>query len=573
MRHATKPGSRAWRRARIGAVAVGLAVAACSDPGPATPEPPPAGPGPTFFIGDQFTATTRASQAVVDAGTIWLLDANGDFVFGVVPSANWNAQTGLSLAWAQVPGAVKYRVMARNAVTSPTAWKELTVVDAPDPLLEPTVVATGVNPWAVGLGTGGSPWSFGNHVEFAIASEGEDGVVSSSDLSDVLDSADGFPGVLTEVEIDPAGLNVPFDPGEERGATFARTIRLGFSEPMRTDTHPTLTSQSANLSVREVTAHAWGADATAPSATPSSAASHAFLKLVLTVKGACSDVLVPRSPGDVILLVRDTSFFAPGAGARLLFLDGATGALLGEAAGVAGTDASLRAVALETAIAVDLPAGSLACAISGGILPVPHLVAEAGIRVTVTDASPYFVGEQVVVYEPAGGAGPIHDLRTVDGVDSVTGELVLSDSLSPGHGTESVVVPLNGLGGEVALRPSVLLALQRDAVGGPDTELVSALPENVMVGDTVLVDADGRLETTPDQAQATVKQVRFAPAAGSPHALVLDLPASLMLFHGRAAVIGMGDSFLVGGTRDTTAAAATPLDPHGDQFSPDGRRY
>ncbi len=573
MRHVTSPERRPWLPARLGMAALGLAVAACSDPGPATPEPPPAAPGPTFFIVDQFTATTRASKAVVDAGTIWLLDANGDFVFGAVPSAHWNAQTGLALAWAQVPGATKYRVMARNGVTSPTAWKELAVVAAPDPQLEPTIVATGVNPWAVGLGTGESPWSFGNHVQFAIASEDANGVVSANALSDVLDSADGFPGVLTDVAIDTAGLPVPFDPQEQRGATFAKTIRLSFSEPMRTDAPPSLTSQSANLTVREVTAHAWGSEPAVPSATPSSAASHAFLQLLLTVKGACSDLLVPRSTGDVIFLVRDPSFFAPGANSRLLFLDGATGALLGEATGVAGTDPSLGAVALDAALAVDVPAGALACAISGGPVQVPHVVAEAGSRVTVSDASLYFVGEQVAIHEPpAGGAGAIHDLRTVTGVDSLTGELLLSEPLSPGHGTESVVVPLNGLGGEVALRPSVPLVLQRDAVGGPDTELVVAAPANVMVGDTVLVDADGRLETTPDQAQATVKQVRFAPAAGPP-ALVLDLPGSMLLFHGRAKVIAMGDSFLVGGTRDTTAAAATPLDPHGDQFSPDGFRH
>jgi hypothetical protein len=95
-----------------------------------------------------------------------------------------------------------------------------------------------------------------------------------------------------------------------------------------------------------------------------------------------------------------------------------------------------------------------------------------------------------------------------------------------------------------------------------------------MVGDTVLVDADGLLGTTPDQAQATVKQVKFAPAAaGAPLSIVVDLPPTLTLLHGRSVVIGLGDSFLVGGTVSTSTKTATPLDRHGDQFTPDGLLY
>lgn len=569
MRHPNGPVRGALRRARLGLAAAGLVLAACSDPDPAPPEPPPSGPAPSFFLGGP-----RATRAVVDAGTVWLVDANGDLAAGAAPSANWHSGTGLTLSWPQRAGARKYKVMGRNTVTQSTAWTELLAVDAPDPLLVPTVVATGVNPWQLGLGTGGNPWSFGNHVELAVVSEGADGVIASGDLSDILDTSDEFPGLLTEVSLDPASLaDPPFEPGEERGATFAKTVHLGFSEPMRTDAPPTLTSLSANLAIRTVIAHAWGPDDTKPGATPSSAAPHAFLKLLLTVKGACTELLVPRSSGDLVLLVRDASFFAAGAGSRILFLDGATGALLGEATGVASTDVSLGAVELGTELAAVVPAGSLACAIAGGTTPVPRLVSEAGSRLAVTDASPFFVGEQVAVHAPAGAAPAVLDLRTVTGVDSGTGEVVLSDVLSAGHGAESVVVPLNGLGGEVALRQGAALDLVRDTVGKPDAELFVAAPGSVMVGDTLLVDADGRLDTTADQAQATVKQVRFAPTAPAPCSLVLDLPASLWLFHGRAVVLALGDSFQVGGTRDTSADAATPLDVHADQFSPDGRRY
>ena len=551
-------------------------TAGCNAAAPTVPDEPeqPSPSGPTFHLGDQFTATQRAAEAIVDAGTIWLRDANGDFVFGTDPDANWNARAGLSLTWKQVPGATKYRVMARNTLTAPTAYRELALVPAPDPSLNPTVVATGLNPWTAGLGTGGAPWSFTNHIEFTISSEDEKGVLTTNAISAPLDTVDVYPGHVTGVEIDLSTLPVPFDPQVERGATFTKTIRLTFSEPMRTEAPPTLTSQSANVNLRRVLSSTWGSDPALPANNPPSAAANAFLKVELTANGPCTELLVGRSPGDVVLVLRDASLVLPDPASRLVLLDGTTGAFLGEAGSVSIVNVETGQVGLGSPVSAEVPAGSLACTLDGGAFAVPRLASESGTRLSVTDATPFFVGEQVAVHEPsAGGAPAVHDVRTVAGVDTVEKVLVLSEPLSPGHGAASSVIPLNGLGGEVALRPGADMALVRDVIGGSDRELFVASPVSLMVGDTVLVDGDGRLGTTSDQAQAVVKQVRFAPASGTPCSLVVDLPPALLLLHGRAAVIGMGDSFGVGGTRDTTATAAIPLDAHGDQFSPDGRRY
>jgi hypothetical protein len=563
-------------RSGVAAAACALLLVGCADSGPGMPSTlTPSTSAPTLFLAGQFTASQRVTRGMVDAGSIWLLDDAGDFVFGADPAANWNQQTGLSLSWKQVVGAAKYHVMARNSLTAPTAWKELLVLQAPDAQLNPTVMVTGVNPWTAGLGTGGFPWSFGNHVLFAISSEDAAGLVINQGLSNPLDTVDEFPGMLTAIEIDHAGLPLPFTAGEERGASFEKTIGLTFSEPMTTASPPSITSQTANLAVREVVASAWGRDSSTPSATPPSAASTAFLLLALSVKGACTELLVARSPGDLLLAVRDSSYFAAGAATRLLFLDGTTGAFLGEASNVAAVDATLQRLTLATPLAADLPAGALACAITGGHASLAHYLAGADGSITVNDATAFFVGEPVAIYEPrVDGAGEIQDLRTVTGVDTAAGVLHLSAPLTPGHGAASLVLPLNGLGSEVALRPGAPLALQRDAIGGPGTELFVTAPTSVMVGDTVLVDADGLLGTTPDQAQAIVKQVKFAPAsAGAPLSIVLDLPPTLTLLHGRSVVIGLGDSFLVGGTVSTSATAAAPLDRHRDQFTPDGLLY
>jgi hypothetical protein len=509
----------------------------------------------------------------VDAGTIWLLDEHGDFVFGTQPSANWTADTGLALAWQQVPGAVKYHVLARNTVTPPASWKELLALAAPDPKLTPTVVQSGLNPWKAGLGTGGYPWSFGNHIEFAITSEDANGNVMNSGLTASLDTADEFPGVLTSVAVDDPGLPAPFVPQVERGVTFEKAFRITFSEPMRTDAAPTITPSSANVRLRQVNAFAWGTNPGLPSFTPASAARNAFLAVELSVKGACTELLVDRSQQDVLVEVRDVSLFAAGPAAQVLFLDADSGAFLGEATGVSTVATSLSRLALATPLSFDLPAGALVCALSGGGVAVPRLVSVSGERVEVTDASPFFVGEVISVYEPQLAGAQIDDVRTVTGVDTETNVVVLSSPPSAGHSPASFVVPLNGLGGEVALRPSVPLTLLRDALGGTDVELFLSAPAGVMVGDTVLVDGDGSLRTTFDQAQATVKKVKFAPAGAPSYSIVVDLPSSLLLLHGRAMVIGLGDGFQVGGTRDTGAAGPTPLDPHADQFSPDGLLY
>jgi hypothetical protein len=584
----------AWRRSlqSLAASALIAALAGCNDPGPggqATQNPTPAIAPPAFFLVEQFTATQQATRAVVDAGTIWLLDENGDFVLGADPAANWNVAGGLALTWSQVPGAAKYSVMVRNEVTPPTDWKELLTLEAPNPLLNATVVARQLNPWTAGMGTDGNPWAFGNKLQFAVVTRDGNNQLLEGGLSDVLETADTFPGVVTGIEIDRATLPVPFTPAVERGATFSRTIRLTFSEPMRTDAAPTLTSQSDNLTVRGLLDHAWGTAPGAPLAVPPTAAAHAFVRLLLQVKGPCTEVLVARYVGDGVVVVRDTAPFAAGAGSRILFLDGSTGALVGEATGIGSLQHALGRVGLSQPLTADVPAGALACALAGGPAPAPTVESVAVASLVLSDATPFCLSGQVAVHTPGQGlSAPVTDVRTVVGVDTSVRRLVLDTPLSSGHGSGSSVVALSGLGGEVALRPSVELTLRRDAVGGAGTELTFDTPAavttppasgettppqpSVMVGDTLLIDADGNLRTTPDQAQARVKAVRFIPAPPS-WSLTVDLPDSLILLHGRARVISLGDAFQVGGTRDTTAAAVTPLDPHGDQFTPDGLIY
>jgi len=574
------PCTRIARRSRTfcgllaAAVALTSLLQACSSS--QSRDPPTSGGGsgaPELFLDAEFTSALRATRAVVDAGTIWLVDDHGDLVYGTDPSLHWGQERGLSLSWPQVQGAAKYHVLARNKDIAPTDWKELATVAAPDPRLAPTVVATGLNPWTAGIGTGGFPWSFGNHVEFAVSAEDSAGTTVSNGLSALLETSDGFPGLVTEIEIDRDGLPQPFTSAVERGVTFTKTFRVSFSEPMRTDATPTLTVQNARLMVSRVVHTGWGAAPDAPSSIPTSAASHAFIAIELRARGTCTEQLLAREPGDVILQVRDTALFQAGLEGRLLLVRGDDGSRIGEAGPVSTVDGGSGLLTLGAPLVSSLGAGDLVCVVAGGpALPTP-LVSASGARIQVEDASGFFLGETIAVYEPPPASSPVYDLRTITGLDTTTDEIVLSTALSSGHGTSSLVVQLGAIGGEVRLRPSVVLDLVRDAVGGPGTELFVAATAAVMAGDTVLVDADGDLGTTPDQWQAVVKAVRFAPPPGTPPSLVLDLPEGAILLHGQAKVTGIGDAFQVGGTRDTSALAVTPLDPHADQFSPDGLRF
>jgi hypothetical protein len=532
---------------------------------------------PSIYFASKFTSTQSTASAVVDQSTIWLLDGNGDFVFDTVPGANYNNATGMLLSWNHTPGAVRYHVMARNTTsaggnaTAALDWRELGFVGAPDPTVNTQVVAS-VNPWTGGssgvpLGSGGAPWAFNNHVQFTVVSEDAIGFRSPIDPGKVLDTSDTFGGLITGIEVDPA-LGFPFNNSSERGATFNKAIRVSFSEPMTTTSVPTLTSGSANLTIKKVLATAWGTGAQSPSATPLNTSQHAFFDAQLQIKGACTELMVDRSVGDTLLPVRDASLFAVAAGGRVLFLS-IGGGFLGESVGITAVDAATNRVTLTTALVPNVSAGSLVCSLQAPGT-VTAFVSTNATSVTVADPSAFYVGETVMVYEPqVNGAGQIVDTRTVTGVDTVAKVLLLNAALTAGHTSATVVVPLNVLGAEFSLRSSVALALQKDALGGTAAELFFTGPANVLVGDLLQVDADGDLKTTTDQAVVTVKQVKFAPTgAPATYSLIVDLPATMSLLHGKSTFRAMGDSFQVGGTKDTSGGTKA-LDPHRDQFSTD----
>ena len=534
-------------------------------------------PTPAFYLGAQFTATQAATQAVVDANNVWLLDANGDFVFDTVAAANWGPANLPQLQWQNAPGAVRYHLFARNTTssgggqTATLQWREISTVAASDPNLNPTVIAT-INLFAAGLGYNGLPWAFGNGVEIAVTAEDANGFQSAIDGARLLATKDSFGGLLTGIGLDATLATFPFVPTVERGSSFVRSFRLDFSEAMSTTSAVALTSTTPNLTVGKTNNLAWGT-AAGPAATPGNTGTSAFLNVSLSVPGACTELLLDRSTGDTILPVRDSSYFVQGATGRALFLNPASGAFQAEVINLAKVDPGVLTLnAGLPASAGALAKGALVCSPEAPArLAKAVTIANTSASVVVDDASLFSVGETVLVYEPqTNGAGQVADVRVVNGLDTAANTLVLNANPAAGHTAATVVLPLNVLNGEVSLRgPSNLHTLQvKDIAGGGSVDIQLSAAAPLLVGDTVLIDADGDLKTTPDQVQVKVKAIKMTVA---PFTFTVDLPA-LSLLRGRAKIIALGDAFTVSGVHDTSPAqpATRVLDPHRDQFTADG---
>ncbi len=100
-----------------------------------------------------------------------------------------------------------------------------------------------------------------------------------------------------------------------------------------------------------------------------------------------------------------------------------------------------------------------------------------------------------------------------------------------------------------------------------------------MKGDSILIDQDGDLNTTTDQAIVTVQNVKSTnndPTWGTRLRVTVNLPASLLplLDSSPATLTALGDSFQVGNVQDTSAtSSAKALNPRQSIAAPSGTIY
>jgi hypothetical protein len=196
--------------------------------------------------------------------------------------------------------------------------------------------------------------------------------------------------------------------------------------------------------------------------------------------------------------------------------------------------------------------------------------------VTVESTEAFYPGQQVAYYEPVLGTAPgLLDVRTVASLDSVTGTLFFTVAPSAGHTSASLVFPLDGVTGEYVLRSPADAVLSSDVAAGSGATIYMDNATTAVVGDSVLLDADGDLVTTSDQAIAKVVSVRLSPTTALMEVVLDQIPASVgTLRHGTSVVRFLGDAFTLSGVANTAPVAvggtARPLDRHGARFAANG---
>lgn len=557
-------------------------------------------PQPSLYLGNESFViggqVRKAASAAFDYSTYWLFDSNGDFI------SSRGAGT-IDLQWPAVLGASRYLIFGRNTtslgggVQHSTEWVQLKITSqVVDPMRNP-VVFDSVNPWAVQNGVPG-PWGFNNAVEFAIVAQDVFGFNPPLDTTKIFSTADTFGGVANAVAVDTASSPGAFASIAERGNWFTKTVAVTFSEPMNGTSTPTLTLTSgANALVGGPLAFAWG-DGANPSTNAPNTASKAWWSLQLQAKNnPCTEIVSARINGDILLPVRDGSIFA--ANSKIMIVQPAlaaappyTGNVYAEATVASATQTVVTLtspiVALPPApntTALNIPNGSLACtatakgaaqATSGLVTQFPSGTIPAGTDLAkiplAGSAAGFFIGQTVMVYEPPNGGLPaIFDVRSVRGVDT-SGNIIYTasaltfsvTSTQPGHTANSIVFPLSGTG-EAALRSTfdvgANVGLINDKVAGGVIDLSPTSSANglgLLVGDLVLLDTDGDLTTTNDQVQAPVTAVVCTPntpATVNNQVCKVTVGApgdTTVLFQSRSKVIGLGDSFSIAGTRDTS---------------------
>jgi hypothetical protein len=444
-----------------------------------------ANPTPTFFIDDFINYTSAnakqvASRVVVDADTLWALDLNNDFVYGYSPGAQKSggvrAGQGIKLKWSHVPGAVSYKMYARNTTTNGNIgdnkrlWRQVNgqVQFMVDPNGQTTIVASSVmgytaitGPmlatfndfgavWVIpptlgcfmgpsGVGScGGSlnyPFLFGNPIQVAVTSVDKDGYETPIDPTKTLVLQDSFgplvqsssPGFGGSLSSDFRGFTMSSLKGNvtQRGQLFRKIVTIPWSEPLLTTTAPVLTAKSGQVKIVQQQNAVW--DPFNNVDQPTNISDFTAVPVVLSVPGGCTEVMVARTGvpagvnpmrGDTIIPVRNATLFTVGASTRTVFINASGvggGTWIDEITGIAAVDTVNNRVTLAQGLQNSVAAGNLMCLVDGPANAVQNFISAGGATgadISVNNASIFFQGEIVAFYLPQTGGNPNQLLQT-----------------------------------------------------------------------------------------------------------------------------------------------------------------
>ena len=587
-------------------------------------------PVPTIYTDNLGTDAQDVAEVRCDASACWLLDAQGYPIDGFVfpgeqfdPLAFINGEDGFQLTWSPVAGATGYKVYARQSYDGPEAdavqgWLEVQVASlvtgfftegAPTTVYATGVLATGSPSWlhfgAVGPPGVGNTLAFGNMIQLAVTVIDEFGVESPINENKTLMLSDMTKAGIRNVEQSDSEVT------KEVTGTFDNIV--SFSVQFTEMIEPGATANWSVVSHRiesmtQPSEVVWGnPDVFSGDNVDDDGI---FYDIQLDMKWPCA-ILTEDADGDATkVYLNDVSLFPPGLGIEVMFLSGSNAANLAHPGvrNVFESDPATGEIEFFNPLAAEggsgLSKGDFACT----VLPQPGLSAGGGAMFT-DDSEPlinteegalFHIGQHVMVASKQLGDSGISTALVYETV--VTGMLppiyapnsdiaiqlgrLYLSSPPPQNYSNTVVFPKPRHNAE--FRKVTEMRLAADVSTGADDPAVSTLDVTkssfegslAMVGDLVLVDADGDLNTLGDQHWVTVAElsalrdnpdtgdvdetdyeVTFAPTGGAVNAFpsVLDLDADT------TRIIFLGESFKLTGLEDTSGNAG--LHSYLDQFS------
>lgn len=496
-------------------------------------------PAPRLYIDNERSGSQAAVDYKVDSGVIRLYDDGGRPLGGYGAAAGlWSVTNLPSLVWNAVEGAVKYNLYTRN-INDPserlnlgTAWKRIATVTGFTPVMG-RIVHTGGADLFTGLGfIPGTPWEFGNRTEVAVTAE--DNLGHETPLTrdtPVLTLHDGQSAAIDRVTY--SSLDAERGSGGIQAALF-----IYFSERMNGAFLPDLEVQGGLISEMRIEALSW--NLTSPG-SPVNQGQILGAVLNYSLRGACVQAPAGAIQGAVSIAVRDARIFKASPAARLFF-PGQNQQIVGvKAVGDAPPE-----VLLTVPLSFTLPAGAQVCAYDAPPEDVTALISQPldpNALIAVGDANLFYIGAPVIIWNGPGK----WQTSTVNRLDSRYNLIGLSNPLAHTYSPGSTLITYYWTS-EYAPRGGTVKTLGQDLQSGFNVQLELPGPPNAnyAIGDYLLFDRDGSLQTTDDQERVRIAGIIHR---GDGTASKLVLHQVLQSFQaGRSTMRALGDHLRLDGT-------------------------
>ena len=581
-------------------------------------------PIPTIYTENLGTDSQGVALVSCDSRECWLLDTSGLPIDGYSfpgeafdSPAYINGDDGFQLTWAPVEGATNYKVYARQTYDGPEAdnlkgWIQLDLDElvtgfyaagTPTTVYATGVLATGSPVWtdfgAIGPPNVGNTLAFGNQIQLAVTTIDELGVESPIDENKTLTLLDLSPIAIRTVIQGPEGD----DPEPSGVYDVVASFSVQLSELVDPNSVPSWSVRSNRFeTVTQPSEFNWGVGGEMSGENVDDRGESRGLQF--DMRWPCAMLTDDAESGATKVKVNDLMLFPSGAGTEVFFLQGSQSANLAHTnvRTVFQNDPVTGEIEFFNPLDNGLNKGDFVCK----VLEAEGLSA-AGGSMFADDPQPgsdisavelFHVNQAVLVVstqEIEGGAKSALIYESVvtgmqvpitnGGVILQTGRLFLSGP-PPTNFSNSVVFPKPTH--TLDFRVVTELQLTEDVSVSPadpplttlDVTPSSFVNSKAMVGDLVIVDEDGDLNTIDDQHRAIIERlstllddsgtvdvdetdydITFAPFGNNAAAF----PSTLALDADTARILCLGDSFTLSGLSDTSGNSG--ISPNRDQFS------